>query len=239
MILTDVCVLVAAYRDEHPEHSRCRHFLQTMLLGEESFGVSDLVLSGFLRIVTSPRIFARPSPPEHAIRFAESLRKQPHAVQVSPGRRHWQLFLGLCEEAVARGNLVPDAFFAAMAIESGLGDGDEHRTIVVPEAIAQAFPLDLYESGDKVGARMAFKAAYPDKRRELGDKVLVSLGRNVEGRDHALRSAYQLGLIPAKKVIHHLPHLADDAGLAEAAGLPAPSDEPTNVIPANVIPLRT
>ena len=131
MILTDVCVLVAAYRDEHPEHSRCRHFLQTMLLGEESFGVSDLVLSEFLRIVTNPRIFALPSPPAHAIRFAESLRRQPHAVQVSPGRRHWQLFLGLCEESVARGNLVPDAFFAAMAIESGCEwitlDGDFAR----------------------------------------------------------------------------------------------------------------
>ena len=41
MILTDVCVLVAGHRDDHPEHSRCRHFLQTMLLSEEPFGVSD------------------------------------------------------------------------------------------------------------------------------------------------------------------------------------------------------
>lgn len=140
------------------------------------------------------------------------------------------------ERMPGRATMDADAAWA-LAIESGLGDGDEHRTIVVPEAIAQAFPLDLYESGDKVGARMAFKAAYPDKRRERGDKMLVSLGRNVEGREHALRSACQLGIIPAKKVIHHLPHLADDPEIAQAAGLPAPSDEPVNVMSANVIPL--
>lgn len=119
MNLTDVNVLVSEYWDDHPEHRRCRHFLQIMPLAEESFGVSDLVLSGYLRIVTHPRIFSRLSPPEQAVRFADRLRRHPRAVRNSPVRRHWQIFLVLCKEAVARGNLVPDALFAAMAIESG------------------------------------------------------------------------------------------------------------------------
>jgi predicted nucleic acid-binding protein len=40
-------------------------------------------------------------------------------VVIQPGERHWQIFNRLCIEADARGNLVPDAWFAALAIESG------------------------------------------------------------------------------------------------------------------------
>jgi predicted nucleic acid-binding protein len=40
-------------------------------------------------------------------------------VVVSPGPHHWDIFSRLCKSAGAKGNLVPDAFFAAMAIENG------------------------------------------------------------------------------------------------------------------------
>ncbi|HMR32344.1 MAG TPA: hypothetical protein PKA09_15430, partial [Geminicoccus sp.] len=43
----------------------------------------------------------------------------PHCVTVHPGERHWGIFRRLCLEANARGNLVPDAWFAALAIEWG------------------------------------------------------------------------------------------------------------------------
>lgn len=77
------------------------------------------MLSGFLRIVTHPRIFTPPTPIEGALALVEGLRAQPAALQVSPGRRHWEIFSRLCREADARGNLVPDAYLAALAIESG------------------------------------------------------------------------------------------------------------------------
>jgi hypothetical protein len=38
---------------------------------------------------------------------------------VTPGSRHWTLFLDLCRKAGAKGNLVSDAYHAALAIESG------------------------------------------------------------------------------------------------------------------------
>lgn len=78
-----------------------------------------MVLSGFLRVVTHARIFTPPAPIERALAFVEGLRKQNTAVNVSPGRRHWEIFARLCREADARGNLVPDAYLAALAIESG------------------------------------------------------------------------------------------------------------------------
>jgi uncharacterized protein len=40
-------------------------------------------------------------------------------VPIVPGQRHWEIFTRLCREANAKGNLVPDAYLAALAIESG------------------------------------------------------------------------------------------------------------------------
>jgi hypothetical protein len=40
-------------------------------------------------------------------------------VTLVPGERHWDIFQRLCREANAKGNLIPDAYLAALAIESG------------------------------------------------------------------------------------------------------------------------
>ena len=119
MFLPDVNILVAAYRDDVPEHASCRGWLEHVLEGEEVFGISELVLSGFLRIVTHPRIFTLPSPANEALDFTRAIRAQPHCVPVLPGPRHWEIFQRLYLDAEVRGNLVPDAYLAALAIESG------------------------------------------------------------------------------------------------------------------------
>ncbi len=119
MILPDVNVLVYAYRADAPKHGRYRGWLEEVLAGNEAYGLSDLVLGGFLRVVTHPRVFVPPSPLGHALEFAEALRGHPNCVHVAPRQRHWEIFTRLCSEARAKGNLMPDAYFAALAIESG------------------------------------------------------------------------------------------------------------------------
>lgn len=86
---------------------------------DQPLGISALVLSGFLRVVTHPRVFRDPTPLEDAVSFATAVRSAPNALEVAPGPRHWDIFLRLCRSADARGNLVPDAYLAAMAIERG------------------------------------------------------------------------------------------------------------------------
>jgi uncharacterized protein len=89
------------------------------------------VLSGMIRIVTHPKIFAAPSDLDEVLDFCDILLIQPHCVIIQPGARHWTIFRGLCVAGNARGNLAPDAWFAAMAIESGCEwvtlDGDYAR----------------------------------------------------------------------------------------------------------------
>jgi hypothetical protein len=119
MRLVDVNVLVYAHRLDAARHQDYADWLRDLLAGEEPYGMSDLVLSGFLRIVTSPKVFRQPTPLATALAFAELLRAQPNCVPVLPGERHWEIFTGLCQRTGVKGNLVPDAYLAALAIESG------------------------------------------------------------------------------------------------------------------------
>lgn len=119
MILFDVNVLVYAHREDAPRHPAFRAWVEETINGQEAYGISDLVLSGFLRVVTHPRVFNPPSDLTRALAFVDVLRGQPNAVLISPGPRHWDLFMQLCEAVGAKGNLIPDAYLAALAIESG------------------------------------------------------------------------------------------------------------------------
>jgi uncharacterized protein len=119
MILTDVNVLVYAHRSDAPEHDAYREWLEAVINGDQAYGVSDLVLSGFLRIVTHPRVFAVPSDLASALAFVREVRDQPNAVSIAPGPRHWEIFRRLCEATGAKGNLIADAYLAALAIDSG------------------------------------------------------------------------------------------------------------------------
>ncbi|MBA2291782.1 MAG: type II toxin-antitoxin system VapC family toxin [Gemmatimonadales bacterium] len=119
MRLIDVNVLVYAFRENAPEHAAHRAWLEALVRSDEAYAVSEQVLSGFLRIVTHPRIVHPPAPIEAALGFANAFRAQPNAVLIAPGIRHWEIFQRLCRQAGARGNLVPDAWLAALAIESG------------------------------------------------------------------------------------------------------------------------
>jgi len=115
----DVNVLVHAFHGGSPDHEAHRAWLEAVVADDAAFGVSELVLSGFVRVVTHPRVFDPPAPLADALAFAAALRSQPNAVIVSPGDRHWAIFERLAVTARSRGNLVPDAYLAALAIEHG------------------------------------------------------------------------------------------------------------------------
>jgi toxin-antitoxin system PIN domain toxin len=119
MILPDVNVLVYAHREYAVDHPRYRQWLEEILQNGQPYGISDHVLSGFLRVVTHPRVFTPPSPIRSALDFVRQVREQPNRHAIAPGSRHWQIFTGLCQSLSAAGNLIPDIWLAALAIESG------------------------------------------------------------------------------------------------------------------------
>lgn len=112
-------VLVYAFHEGAPNHDRFREWLASAAASDEPFGISELVLSGFIRVATHPRVFSPPAPIERALDFVNALKAQQNAVVVSPGLRHWEIFERLCIASDAKGNLAADAYLAALAIESG------------------------------------------------------------------------------------------------------------------------
>ena len=119
MQLPDVNILVYAHRQDSPHHREALAWLEELINADEAFAMSELVFSGFLRIATHPRIFNPPSPLEDALTFVAQIRSQPHCIIVFPGERHWAIFKRLCADVNAKGNLIPDAYHAALAIETG------------------------------------------------------------------------------------------------------------------------
>ena len=119
MILPDVNVLVYSHRVDAPDHLAVRDWLEKEINSDRAFGLSNVVLSGFIRIVTHPRIFDPPSKMTTALAFVEQLRQRPNSIIIHPSPRHWQIFTRLCQETGIKGNLVPDAYLAALAIDSG------------------------------------------------------------------------------------------------------------------------
>jgi uncharacterized protein len=119
MVLLDVNVLVYAFREDAPRHAETKRWLDQIVSRRAPFGLSELVLSGFLRVVTHARVFDPPTPLDDALGFVDALRERSNCLIVRPQKRHWQLFVDLCRSSRARGNLIPDAYHAALAIESG------------------------------------------------------------------------------------------------------------------------
>ena len=78
----DVNVLVAAARSDHPHHGIARTWLEKTL-AEAGSGVvctlMPMVVSSFLRLVTSPKIFQRPTSIDDAIGFIDALLTLPGA----------------------------------------------------------------------------------------------------------------------------------------------------------------
>ncbi len=116
MILLDVNVLVAAFLREHSHHASVRPWFDTAMATEDAVVVPDHSWIGFLRIVTNPRIFPKPATMIAALAFLDSVSKN-SAYRAAPALgTDWAGFAGLTIDARVHGNLVPDAYLAAVAL---------------------------------------------------------------------------------------------------------------------------
>lgn len=119
MLLLDVNVCVYALRADSVEHTAYRDWVTQALSGEEPVGMSELVLSGVVRLTTNHRVFREPSAIGQALDACAVLRSAPAAVLLRPGPRHWSIFETLCSAVGAKANTVADAYHAALAVENG------------------------------------------------------------------------------------------------------------------------
>ena len=119
MLLLDVNVCVYAFRRESGGHQECKAWLERALSGPEPVGLPEQVLASMIRLVTNHRIYQDPSTPTAVMSFCDALLDAPAAMRVRPGERHWEIFHDLVSRHGLRGNDVPDAYLAALALEQG------------------------------------------------------------------------------------------------------------------------
>ena len=119
MNLLDVNVLIYSFRRDAERHNAFRAWMLELMNGDAAFAISEQLLASVIRITSHPKIFKEPTTLKEAIAFTKSIREHPNCRVVRPSPHQWSLFVRLCEATNARANLVTDAWFAALAIESG------------------------------------------------------------------------------------------------------------------------
>ncbi len=140
MILPDVNVLVYAYRREAERHDDYAAWLRQVVAGAEELALVDVVLTGFVRVVTNPRILAEPAPTTAALTFVNVLRSAPRVRWLAPSSAAWATFAELSTaDEMVRANLVPDAWLAALAISHGC------RLATADRGFARFARLDFFD----------------------------------------------------------------------------------------------
>jgi len=118
VLLPDVNVLLAGFRSDHDHHRPARAFLDQARRSSEVLGLSDVALAGVLRLATNARVFVRPDRIDAVLDYVDVLLEPPGQL-VRAGGSHWPRLTELCRQHALRGNLVPDAYLAAVALEQG------------------------------------------------------------------------------------------------------------------------
>lgn len=119
MKLIDLNVLLYATNADSPHHAAAKAWMTDALSATETVALPWPVLLGFLRLTTSPRVFARPLDIRDAIAVVDAWCARPQVVQLPPGFDHWEILRDLLLDSGPAGNLTTDAHLAALAIEHG------------------------------------------------------------------------------------------------------------------------
>ncbi len=119
MLVVDINLLIYATNRDAADHRAARGWWESALSGDEPVGLAWLVLLGFLRISTHPRILTSPLSYEQAADVVDGWLEQPVTRPLQPTDRHWGILKDLLEPFGTAGNLTSDAHLAALAIEHG------------------------------------------------------------------------------------------------------------------------
>jgi toxin-antitoxin system PIN domain toxin len=117
MIIPDVNLLVYAYDSTSPWNERASKWWVSCLSGSETVGISWVVALGFVRLWTSPKVFANPMPVDLAAGHVESWLNRRVVRIIHPGARHAEILFGYLRAVGRAGNLTTDAHIAALATE--------------------------------------------------------------------------------------------------------------------------
>ena len=117
MIVPDLNLLVYAYNDGAPRHHSARRWWESLVNGVERVGIPWVVSTGFVRLMTHPKVLVYPATPEQAVDYVREWFRFPHVTPINPGSDHLTHLRRSLAAAGVGANLVTDAHIAALAKE--------------------------------------------------------------------------------------------------------------------------
>ena len=116
MIFWDVNLWLYIFRQDSPYHEQAKTVIEEDLKSAEGFLFSPHVAASFLRLVTNSAIFIQPSDYREAWEFIDHLETHPSSRYLQADDMVFGIFKHICLVNQVRGNEVPDAFLAAIAL---------------------------------------------------------------------------------------------------------------------------
>jgi toxin-antitoxin system PIN domain toxin len=116
MRIVDLNILLYAVNSDAAQHTRAREWWERAVNDEEIIGLAWVVLLGFLRLSTHPRVFPRPLAPNVAAAKIDAWLARENVRMVRERDDHWEILKGLLNGTGTAGNLTTDAHLAALAL---------------------------------------------------------------------------------------------------------------------------
>lgn len=131
MIIPDLNLLLYAHDQTSPHHIAASAWWSRCMNGSEEVGLVSVVIFGFVRIATHPKVFLSPCSIAEATNLVNSWLARPQCHVVTPSSANIQGVLALLQQAGTGGNLTTDAQIAALALQEKAivhtNDTDFHR----------------------------------------------------------------------------------------------------------------
>jgi toxin-antitoxin system PIN domain toxin len=117
VIIPDLNLLVYAHNEGATYHDSARRWWEGLVNGVERVGVPWVVSTGFVRLMTHPRVIVHPATPEQAVDYVREWFQFPHIIPINPGAEHLMHLRRSLSDAGVGANLVTDAHITALAME--------------------------------------------------------------------------------------------------------------------------
>jgi toxin-antitoxin system PIN domain toxin len=114
--IVDLNVLLYAVNSDAAQHGVVRAWWEMAVNDEETVGLAWVVLLGFLRLATNPRVFPRPLTADAAAAKLDTWLALDNVRVVREKDDHWETLKPLLSGAGTAGNLTTDAHLAALAL---------------------------------------------------------------------------------------------------------------------------
>jgi len=122
VIAVDTNILVYAHRADSPFHDRARSTIESLAVGVREWAIPWPCAHEFFAVVTHPRIYKTPTPPETAFAQLRALNTLANLAFIAEADEYLLHLESLALSAKARGGAIHDARIAAICLSHGVAE---------------------------------------------------------------------------------------------------------------------